>query len=83
MNEVLQKLKSVRWSGPLLTSVASILVVSAIVFAGLPGVISAVTAPSWDGNSEDVFAALSDAHDRQAEISACELGTADVPRILQ
>lgn len=70
MNEVLQKLKSVRWSGPLLTSVASILVVSAIVFAGLPGVISAVTAPSWDGNSEDVFAALSDAHDRQAEISA-------------
>lgn len=70
MNEVLQKLKSVRWSGPLLTSVASIIVISAIVFAGLPGVVSAMAAPSWDGNSEDVFAALTDAHNRQAEISA-------------
>ena len=70
MNEGLQKLKTIRWSGPLLTSVASILVVSAIVFAGLPGLISAVAAPSWDGNSEDVFATLADAHDRQAEISA-------------
>ena len=70
MNEGLQKLKSVHWSGPLITSVASILIVSAVIIIGLPSVISAVAAPSWDGQSEDIFAALENDHDRQAEISA-------------
>ncbi len=70
MNDGPGKIGSIRWSGPLITSAVSIAIVLVAVLVGLPSLVGAVSAPGWNGDPDDVFASLEEAHDRQAEISA-------------
>ena len=69
MSDLRQKLGVHRWSGPLVTSVLAIAIAGTVVIAGVPTLIGAIASPSWDGNDDDIFASLEDAHHRQANVS--------------
>ena len=69
MSDLRQKLTAHRWSGPLVTSVLAIAIAGAVLIAGVPTLIGAITSPSWDGKDDDIFASLEVAHHQQAQVS--------------
>ena len=69
MSDFRQRFAAQRWSGPLVTSVLALAIAAAVLVAGVPTLIGAITSPSWDGQDEDIFASLEVAHHRQAKVS--------------
>lgn len=70
MSDLRQKLGVHRWSGPLVTSVIAIALAIGVVLANIPTLIQALSSPNSDGNDQDIFATLTEAHNRQAEVSS-------------
>ena len=70
MSDLRSRLGTHRWSGPLVTSVLAIGIAGVVLATGIPTLIGAISSPSWDGNDDDIFASLEQAHDRQAEASS-------------
>jgi hypothetical protein len=65
-----QKVGLQRWSGPLVASVVALAIAAIVLLTGIPTLIGAISSPSWDGRTDDVFATLESAHERQAEVNS-------------
>jgi len=63
-------LRDIRWSGPLVTSLAAIAIGLGAVVVELPSLTSAVSTPSWQDDGTDAFATVDASHRRQADVNA-------------
>lgn len=64
-----RSLQDVRWSGTLVTSVLAIAIATAVAATEIPGLLSAASTSSWSDEGADAFAAVDEAHQRQADVS--------------
>lgn len=70
MSDFRQKLGVDRWSGPLITSLLAISIAVIVIITNIPTLLGALSTPSSDGRNEDIFATLTEAHNKQAEVSS-------------
>ncbi|MAI72032.1 MAG: hypothetical protein CMM01_14115 [Rhodopirellula sp.] len=56
-------------SGPLVTSLLAIAIAAVVLLMEVPGLLSAVTTPSWEDDAGDTMAVLAASHAEQAEIN--------------
>ena len=70
MSDFRQKFGAHHWSGPLITSVLAISIAVIVIITNIPTLLGALSTPSSDGQDQDIFAALNEAHTKQAEVSS-------------